>query len=153
MINRQESSIKYETIVKQYLTTITLTLIGLLVLATGQVQAQDSEGNVIIIKMVDNSTNEWRFEPEVVMVQPGDTIRWVQEDVAPHNVEFKSWSEGIELGSLQMGPFLLQKGDVFDLVIDDRFKEGEYSYVCTPHAPMGMKASFMVMANHDHGNH
>ena len=138
--------------VKFLITILTVASFAVITLKPNQAHAQNAEGRVVIVKMVDNSTNEWRFEPEVVMVHPGDTIRWVQEDVAPHNVEFKMWPKGVDLGEAQMGPFLIQKGEAFELTIDERFKEGEYTYVCTPHEPMDMKAVIKVMTMHDHDN-
>jgi plastocyanin len=101
-------------------------------------------GRLHIVKMVDKSTAEWRFEPSELTVAPGDTVRWVQEDVVPHNVEFRETPDGAALGAASFGEFLLQKGATYELVIDDRFADGTYVYVCTPHDPMGMRATLKV---------
>ncbi len=125
-----------------------ITLLLFAGLATGalarQPAADDATGRVIVIKMVDKSTAQWRFEPETVTVHPGDTIQWVQEDVVPHNVEFKTVPDDANLGDAVMGPFVFAKGEVYELKIDERFTEGLYDYICTPHDPLGMKASFTV---------
>ena len=98
----------------------------------------------VIVKMVDQSTAQWRFEPEEVTVKRGDIIRFVLEDVVPHNVEFKDVPKGTKLGDARMGPFLMTKGQTYDVIIDGRFAEGTHEYVCTPHAAMGMKGTIVV---------
>ena len=120
--------------------------------ATQPAQAQKADGKVVVIKMVDKSVNEWRFEPADVSVTLGDTLRWIQEDVAPHNVQFTGSPEGAKITEYLIGPFLIAKGSTYELVIDEKFLPGTYLYVCTPHAPMGMKAQFEVVAN-EHHNH
>ncbi len=104
-------------------------------------------GRVVVVKMVDKSTAQWRFEPATVTVRPGDTIRWIQEDIVPHNVEFRDVPESASLGDATMGPYVIAKGDVYELEIDQRFVDGLYNYVCTPHEPLGMRASFTVDAS------
>ncbi len=46
-----------------------------------------------------------------------------------------------------MGPFLTVKGQVYEVVIDGRFAEGAYRYVCTPHEAMGMKGAITVVGD------
>jgi plastocyanin len=104
----------------------------------------EPSGRLIIVKMVDKSTAQWRFEPETVTVTPGDTVRWVQEDDVPHNVEFREVPDDSELGDATMGPFLLNKGDTYDLVIDRRFTLGMYDYVCTAHWALGQTGVLVV---------
>ncbi|MEX0599746.1 MAG: plastocyanin/azurin family copper-binding protein [Rhodothermales bacterium] len=102
------------------------------------------DGEVIDVKMVDNGGGQWRFEPAYIAAQPGDLVRFVQEDVVPHNVEFKQSPEGTDLGDARVGPLIFTKGEAYELAIDDRFASGEHEYVCTPHATMGMKGIIMV---------
>lgn len=104
----------------------------------------DSEPQTIIVKMVDKSTGQWRFEPADIEVRVGDTVRFVQEDFVPHNVEFTSSPKGSQIEAIRIGPFLMAKGETYDVVVDGRFVEGTYKYVCTPHAPLGMKGSMRV---------
>lgn len=101
-------------------------------------------GKLVVIRMIDKSTAEWRFEPEEVTVSPGDTVRWVQDDIVPHNVEFKETPKGAKLGEAMLGPFLLTRGDAYELVIDDRFAAGSYPYVCTAHFALGQKGVLTV---------
>ncbi len=98
----------------------------------------------IVVKMVDVSATEYRFEPAEIMVSPGDTIRFEQTGQMPHNVEFKDVPEGSDLGTAAMGPFLTTLGQTYDLVVDTRFVEGTYDFVCTPHQTMGMTGTITV---------
>ena len=123
-----------------------LSLMAALLITTSDAMAQVAEAGpqTVIVKMVDKSTGQWRFEPEDITVKPGDTVRFVLEDAVPHNVEFKKVPKGTKLGDARMGPFLLTKGQTYDVVIDSRFAEGTHEYICTPHEPMGMKGTIKV---------
>lgn len=104
------------------------------------------EDSVVVhqVGMVDVSPTEFAFEPTVIRARPGEVVRFVQKGLMPHNVEFREVPEGAELGDLRMGPFLTRKGEAWDLIIDERFVPGSYAFVCTPHEPMGMKATLIV---------
>ena len=99
---------------------------------------------VLEVLMVDKGGGQWRFEPSEIVVRGGDVVRFVQADIVPHNVQFKKIPDGSDLGASLMGPFLLQKGDVYDVTIDDRFAPGVHEFVCTPHEMMGMVGSLDV---------
>lgn len=120
-------------------------------LAGGPGQAGDTNGpatdTVHEIRMIDTGGSTWRFEPAKIEVHRGDVVRFIQDDVVPHNVEFKDTPAGAELGSAVMGPFLLEKGATYEVRIDERFAPGTYDYVCTPHAPLGMVATLEVAAS------
>jgi len=102
--------------------------------------------HVVLVKMVDKGGGKWAFEPADLSAQPGDTVRFLQTDVVPHNVQFKNVPSGADLGVATMGPFLLRKGDHYDLVVDARFVSGTYAFVCTPHEMFGMKGTLEVGA-------
>lgn len=101
-------------------------------------------GAVVVVKMVDVSATEYRFEPAEISVNPGDTVRFEQAGVMPHNVEFREGPAGVNLGAARMGPFLTKAGETYDVVIDARFPAGVHKYVCTPHEALGMKGSITV---------
>jgi manganese oxidase len=103
------------------------------------------EARVIEVAMRDDG-GEMRFDPARVEVRRGDVVRFVQEGVMPHNVFFvrNNSPAGVELGDTWSGPFLNRKGETYDVVIDDRFIDGEYEYVCAPHIPNGMKGVIVV---------
>ena len=105
----------------------------------------DDPPRVITVQMVDKGSTQWRFEPSEIQVRLGDVVRFVQADVAPHNVQFKDVPADAQLGAAIMGPFMIQKGDVYEVEIDERFVPGLYKYVCTPHEPLGMVAQIEVV--------
>lgn len=92
-----------------------------------------------IVKMVG-----YTYKPAELTVNPGDTVRFVQEGTMPHNVEFKGLPEGIDLGAAAMGPYLIKVGDTYDLVIGEEFSAGSYDYICTPHETLDMKGTIQV---------
>ena len=102
-------------------------------------------GRLVVVKMVDQGGGQYRFAPGQVTVAPGDTVRWEEASDAPHNVQFDSWPHGARPGSAQVGPLLTAKGATYQLVIDGRFPPGTYTYECTPHGSLGMKATLTVV--------
>ncbi|MEX0892163.1 MAG: plastocyanin/azurin family copper-binding protein [Gemmatimonadota bacterium] len=112
---------------------------------TGEASAQSGEKpRVIEVKMVDKSPTSFAFEPANVTVRPGDVLRFRQIGAMPHNVEFREPPEGADLDSIQVGPFLVTRGQVYELKIDERFVAGQYPFVCTPHEQMGMTGLLKV---------
>jgi plastocyanin len=101
---------------------------------------------VVVVKLVDISPTEYRFQPSDVTVAPGDTVRFEQMTPMPHNVEFREVPAGTKLGPAQMGPFLTKAGEVYVLAIDSRFAPGLHRFVCTPHETLGMKGTLTVAA-------
>ncbi len=106
----------------------------------------DLQPRVVVIHMVDKGSAQWRFEPAKVQVRRGDVLRFVQDDIAPHNVQFKDTPDGAQLEPTTiMGPFLIQKGSTYEIQMDDRFPPGVYKFACTPHEPLGMVGEFEVI--------
>jgi plastocyanin len=111
---------------------------------TAEAQTAAAKGKVVTVQMVDKSATEYRFEPAVISVQPGDTLRFVTTGAMTHNVEWKVVPAGAKLGDSQVGPYLTAKGQTYDLVIDSRFAPGDYEIVCTPHQTLGMQAKVTI---------
>jgi len=101
-------------------------------------------GTLVTVRMVDLSPTKYRFEPAAIRAASGDTIRFVQTGVMPHNVDFRTLPGGVKLGAATSGPYLVKTGQTYDLVIDDRFVAGEYAFVCAPHAALGMKGQITI---------
>lgn len=100
---------------------------------------------VIQIRATDAGGGQWRFIPDAITARPGDVVRFIQDDIVPHNVQFKDVPQGTDLGSAVMGPFMLQKGDTYEIEVDQRFAPGVHQYVCTPHEMMGMTGTIEVL--------
>ena len=60
-------------------------------------------------------------------------------------------ASGTDLGAARMGPFLLAKGQTYEVMIDARFSVGTHDYVCTPHEMMGMKGTITVQESDPNG--
>jgi plastocyanin len=74
-------------------------------------------------------------------------VRFVQTSTAPHNVHFDKTPKGAKLGDATTGPYLMGQGKTYDLVIDSRFVDGAYPFVCDPHQSVGMRGTLTVGAS------
>jgi plastocyanin len=127
-------------------------LLGVVPLCAPELQGQEQvamssadEPRVFAVSMVDKSPTQFVFEPSVITVEPGDVVRFVQEGIQPHNVEFRDGPQGANMpGAPTMGPFLITAGATYDIVIGETVAEGEYDFVCTPHQALGMKGKIIV---------
>ena len=72
-----------------------------------------------------------QFNPADVTVKPGDTVTWVNDDSAGHDVTADDFSSG--------DPGAMQNGDTFEHTFDAK---GTFDYVCSVHP--GMKGSVKV---------
>lgn len=107
-------------------------------------KAEGPEDGVVVVEMVETSATSFAFRPSEVEVPKGATLRFVQAGAVPHNVEFKSSPDGARIDDIRMGPFLLTRGETYEIVLDERFPAGSYGFVCTPHEAMGMVGTLTV---------
>lgn len=106
---------------------ITVPAILAVILSAATVQAEEFE-----VKMLNKGEKGTMvFEPDLVMAQPGDTVRFVPTDKG-HNVESIDGMlpEGVEA-------FKSKPNDEFVLTLG---AEGAYGVKCTPHYGLGMVA-------------
>ena len=101
-------------------------------------------GHLITVHLVDRSNGQFGFDPGTINAQRGDTVRFVQQSSAPHNVSFRTHPKDAKLGDAAVGPYLLNNGQTYDLVIDTRFPDGTYTFACDPHESVGMKGTLTV---------
>lgn len=81
------------------------------------------------------------FVPDTVTVKPGDTITWVNNKMAPHNVIFdpsnipgdKALADKISHDQLTFAP-----GESYSTTFTDDMPAGSYTYYCAPHRGAGM---------------
>jgi manganese oxidase len=97
------------------------------------------------VRILDDG-GRMRFEPENLEVRRGDVVRFVLDGTMPHNVQFvrNTAPQDTDIGDYWTGPFLTKAGEVYEVRIDERFADGSYEYVCTPHIAMGMKGTLVV---------
>jgi len=126
---------------------MTVALAALLVLsarANGQTAASTGP-HMIVVKLVETGkAMPYAFEPAIAVAQRGDTLRFMEAAGVMHNVHFTKQAPGAKLGSAATGPYLMTKGQTYDLVVDGRFTDGTYEYVCQPHEAIGMKGTLVV---------
>jgi plastocyanin len=114
----------------------------LLLLSASDASAQ--AGHLILVKMVDKPNSQFAFEPAAIVAQHGDTVRFVQASSAPHNVHFDKLPKGAKLGDAATGPYIIGDGKTYDLIIDSRFVDGAYPFLCDPHQSVGMRGTLTV---------
>lgn len=101
--------------------------------------------HLVVVKLVQRpGAMPYAFDPLTITVQRGDTVRFINDVAVMHNVHFKGHPSGAKLGSVAVGPYLTTKGQTYDVIIDDRFPDGKYEFVCDPHEMIGMHGTLTV---------
>lgn len=96
------------------------------------------------IKMgADNGT--LKFEPTTITIQPGDTVKWVNNKMAPHNVVFdaSNMDDGLASKASHKGLFF-SPGESYETTFPKDAAPGEYSFYCEPHRGAGMVGKVIV---------
>jgi plastocyanin len=78
-----------------------------------------------------------KFDPAELTIKSGDTVKWVNNKLAPHNVMF----EGDKGAAYNHKALLFSPGESFEETFND---SGTYSYYCEPHRGAGMVAKITV---------
>jgi pseudoazurin len=106
-------------------------------LSAALLSASASAAEVQVKMLNKGAEGTFVFEPALVKIQPGDSVRFVPSDKG-HN------AESIE-GMIPDGaaPFNGKMGDEIVVTFD---KPGVYGFKCKPHYPMGMVGMIVVGA-------
>jgi len=95
-----------------------------------------------------SDTGQLVYVPETVEVQQGDTVEFVMNKIAPHNVVFESSGvpEGAEslASSLSLSKLLFSPGQSYSITIPEDAPKGEYQFYCQPHRSAGMDGKLIV---------
>ncbi|NJL86194.1 MAG: plastocyanin [Leptolyngbyaceae cyanobacterium SM1_1_3] len=81
------------------------------------------------------------FDPASISVKPGDTITWVNNKMAPHNVIFDEKNSPVDkatAGKISHEKLTFAPGESYSTTFTDDMPTGEYSYYCAPHRGAGM---------------
>ena len=98
--------------------------------------------HVVVVKMVTLDDGDGgKFDPEAIVAAPGDTVRFVTDGQAPHNVSFPA-GQNVGLHPPAPVPFLSTAGQSYDLVVTA--VPGTYHLQCDPHATTGMTGTLTV---------
>ncbi len=82
------------------------------------------------------------FSPKQVTAKPGDTIKFVNNKLAPHNVVFAK-SPLTALG-MPSGKLLFSSGQTYEVKIPGDIAAGTYDFYCTPHRGAGMRGKLII---------
>lgn len=111
----------------------------LFVIATLFVAVTPAQAKTVEIKMGADS-GMLAFEPAKVSIKAGDTVKWVNNKLPPHNVVFDS-TKVKNAEKLSHKALLFSPGESFEVTFDEA---GEYPYYCEPHRGAGMVGTITV---------
>ncbi len=98
------------------------------------ITASPASAETVTVKMGSDS-GQLVFDPKVVTLKVGDTVKWVNNKAFPHNVVFDGHAE-LSHKKLAQKP----KAE-----LESTFSEaGEFSYYCSPHRGAGMAGKVIV---------
>jgi len=96
------------------------------------------------IKM-GSDDGQLKFVPDTLTIHPGDTVKWVNNKLAPHNAVFDASKVNTDLAkSLSQKNLLFSPGEGYETTFPADIAPGEYSYYCEPHRGAGMMGKIIV---------
>lgn len=111
----------------------------LLVVASFALSASPAAAETVSVKMgADNGA--LKFVPDTLTVSPGDTIKWVNNKLGPHNVVF----EGDLKKQLSHEKLLFAAGESYESTVPADAPAGTYTFYCQPHRGAGMSGKLTV---------
>jgi len=117
------------------------------VAANTEEETSAAGGQTYQVKM-GSDTGQLKYVPEKLTIHPGDTVEFVMNKLAPHNVVFDS--NGVPSGakalasSLSKNKLLSGPGETHTVTFPEDAPKGEYSYYCQPHRGAGMNGKIIV---------
>lgn len=83
--------------------------------------------------IVEVQIEEMSFEPKVIMIKKGTTLRWINMSHNSHNVVSKK-------GDFR-SPLLRRQYSTYEVTF---LRSGQFNYHCAPHKSMGMTGQIIV---------
>jgi plastocyanin len=106
----------------------------LLVFGSLFMTASPAAADTVTVKMGSDG-GQLVFDPKVVTIKVGDTVKWVNNKAFPHNIVFDGHEE-LSHKKLAQKP----KAE-----LESTFNEaGEFAYYCSPHRGAGMAGKVVV---------
>ena len=116
----------------------------LVVIASLIFSASPAMAETYTVKM-GTDTGMLKFEPETLTIKPGDTVKWVNNKLSPHNAVFDSAkSPGDMAKSISHKNLLFSPNESYETTFPKDAPAGEYSYYCEPHRGAGMIGKIIV---------
>jgi len=98
------------------------------------ITASPASADTVTVKMGSDG-GQLVFEPKVVTIKAGDTVKWFNNKAFPHNIVFDGHEE-LSHKKLAQKP----KAE-----LESTFNEaGEFAYYCSPHRGAGMAGKVIV---------
>ena len=98
------------------------------------ITAHPASADTVTVKMGSDG-GQLVFDPKVVTIKVGDTVKWVNNKAFPHNIVFDGHAE-LSHKKLAQKP----KAE-----LESTFNEaGEFAYYCSPHRGAGMQGKVVV---------
>lgn len=89
-----------------------------------------------------------QFEPANITIHSGDTVKWVNNKLPPHNIVFDE--KQIPTGSKDLATklsheqLLFSPGESYEVTFSSDLPAGTYTYYCAPHRGAGMVGKITV---------
>ncbi len=110
----------------------------LLVVTSFFLSVSPAAADTVKVKM-GGDAGTLQFEPATVTIKAGDTVQWVNNKLAPHNVVFDSAVPNS--AKLSHKNLVFSPGESYESTFTE---PGEYSYYCEPHRGAGMVGKIIV---------
>lgn len=107
----------------------------LLVVATFFISVTPAFAETVTVKMGSDS-GLLKYDPETITIKAGDTVKWVNNKLGPHNAVFEGGAAKYSHKDLLFAP-----GESYESTFDE---PGSYSYYCEPHRGAGMVGKVVV---------
>jgi plastocyanin len=125
-----------------------LALLAIMIVASGAIfAASPAAAKTVVVKMGADS-GMLVFDPANISVQAGDTVKWLNNKLPPHNVVFDD--KQIPGGSKELADSLSHKdlmfapGETYEVTFSGDMPAGTYGYYCEPHRGAGMVGQITV---------
>jgi plastocyanin len=88
------------------------------------------------------------FDPANLTVHTGDTVKWVNNKLPPHNIVFDDkqipTADKALASKLSHDQLFFSPGESYEITFGSDTPAGTYSYFCTPHRGAGMVGKITV---------
>lgn len=88
------------------------------------------------------------FEPSKLTIKPGDTVKWVNNKVPPHNVVFdptkNPGKDAVLAKALSHKGLMMNPGQIKETTFPANSPAGDYTFYCEPHRGAGMVGKITV---------
>ena len=122
-----------------------LLLSAVLLVATSFFLGANSASAATYEVKMGSDTGMLQFVPNTVTVKPGDTIKWVNNKMSPHNIVFDSSKMDDALAAKASHKnMVFSPGESYETTFPADIAPGEYPFYCEPHRGAGMGGKVIV---------